>query len=322
MTEEVAASTVARSEIKSINFTTPYVTQGFYEISAGDSSVQVRFVNNDIENNKRYIKEAFAKLLGTSAKNITVSFDERFLKNNPGHLGHSYNISFGGALANKNIADIAVTKNGVTSSDIIGGTQQQGQSVTGEVQRISGLIGQGDFTLSLTQGVKTYTTIPIALGASASAVTAALNRALLGIGSVSVTKEAGLGDYLVSFDGALMGQNLSNLVVRATAEKPNPSGTFVLKVGSVSTNAITWGEDAVALAKRIQTQLATQLGAGNVQVRVDSSHSVGQSTSFEITYQGAQAAKNLGALSLISTGLTGVTGQTLTVAQGQPAIDR
>ncbi|MCX7258156.1 MAG: hypothetical protein NTZ64_15960, partial [Polaromonas sp.] len=319
--QESAAITAVGSEIKSINFLTPYTSKGDYTLSLNASSVVVRFVNNDIMNNQRYLKEALATLLHTSAKNITVGLDQKFGKT-PGQSGHSYNIYFNGQLANQDIGNITV--GGTLGSQIvINNAKQQGASGASEVQRVVlQSSGQGQFMLALTEGGKTYTSASLAFGASAAQVQIALNAALSSIGgSVSVTR-ASNGDYLVSFAGSLANRSLAEMTVTASAASAQPSGSFTLSFNGATSAAIAYSADAATLAKNIQTSLSalTGIGAGNVLVTLDSAHSAGQTSSFAIAFQGKLAATNVAALSVTSTALSGVKTVISTVSAGLAAL--
>ena len=318
VSQETAASIAASSEIKSIKFLDPYNSRGVYTVTLGAKSVEVRYVGNDITNNKRYIKEAVAELLGTSAKNITVSFDSNFEGN--GTSSHVYGIAFVGALANRDIADFTLA---TTAASLVGKvsllTNKQGSTASGEVQRVKvSSTGQGEFVLSLSDSGKTYTAQKLAFGATAAAVQTALNTALAGSGATVAVTKAANGDYLVSFGGNLLGKNVAEMTVSATAAASAPGGTFTLTLDGQTTSNITWGDDAVALAKRIQIQLAalSGVGAGNIQVSVDSAHSAGQTTSFEITFKGAKSGLNLPTITAATANLSGVYASTAPVTDG------
>ena len=62
---QTSAMSVGADEIKSLVFTTPYSTKGQYQISmSGGTTQMVRFVQNDVTNNRVNIQTAFAALLG------------------------------------------------------------------------------------------------------------------------------------------------------------------------------------------------------------------------------------------------------------------
>ena len=170
VTQEEAASAGGGSEVKSINFTVPYNNSGLYTISLDSGeSVQVRFVGNDLKNNERYIQEGMAQLFHTSKDNIKVNFYEKFKG-----TGHAYDIYFRGALANTDIADITITES--LTGEIIPTNIRQGSSATGETQRVSlQSSGEGDFTLTLDYGGRSYKTASLDFGASADKVRSALN---------------------------------------------------------------------------------------------------------------------------------------------------
>jgi uncharacterized protein YceH (UPF0502 family) len=79
---EVVAAALGISEIKSIVFTTPYSTTGNYDISAAGRTQTVVFKQNDVENNKRVIRDAMLALFNV-ASGITVSFDANYKRRPP-----------------------------------------------------------------------------------------------------------------------------------------------------------------------------------------------------------------------------------------------
>jgi len=101
---QLAAMALGINEVKGIVFTTPYSTKGEFQISLGAATQTLRYVQNDVENNKTRLKNAFAALLGTAASDIVVSFDGTYTG------GHLYRIEFSGLQAQRNIGDITVTE--------------------------------------------------------------------------------------------------------------------------------------------------------------------------------------------------------------------
>ena len=316
VSEESAAQTSAASEIKVIKFLTPTKTKGPYTLSLGGKSVEVTYTQNDWGSNQRYIKQALATLLKTDPKNITVGFDDKASRKGP----YFYNIYFDGALANQDIGDITVT--GALGKEIIlNNASQQGGSGASEVQRVTlKASGVGQFTLSLVEGGKTYTTASLAFGASAAQVQLALNAALSAIGgTVSVSQASSGGDYLVTFAGSLANRSVANMTIAATAASAAPTGSFTLSLGSATSAPIAYSADAGVMAQRIQAALTalTGVGAGNVQVSVDSAHSAGSATSFAITLRGQ--ATNVALASVNASALSGVQASTARVSAGTAA---
>ncbi|MDP1903262.1 MAG: LEPR-XLL domain-containing protein, partial [Pseudomonadota bacterium] len=175
---QIAAASLGGNEIKILLFTTPYSTKGLYDLALSSDpadKVSVRFVQNDIINNKNNIRAGIADLLNVGEGSIVVTFDN----NSPS--GHRYNIEFLGALGGTDIPDLIVTEN--LAGDILPLNVQQGGGGNGEIQRVLiDTAATGSFTLSLAYNGQTHTTTALAFGASAATVQSALNTALAGIG--------------------------------------------------------------------------------------------------------------------------------------------
>ncbi|MDP1573114.1 MAG: hypothetical protein Q8M04_02640, partial [Pseudomonadota bacterium] len=197
---QVAAASLGGNEIKTLLFTTPYSTKGLYDLALSSDpadKVSVRFVQNDIVNNKRYIREGLADLLNVNEGSIVVTFDN----NSPS--GHRYNIEFLGALGGTDIPDLIVTES--LAGDILPLNQRQGGGGSGEIQRVLiDTTATGSFTLSLAYNGQTHTTTALAFGASAATVQSALNTALAGIGGSTTVVSNGDGAWRIQFGGSLV----------------------------------------------------------------------------------------------------------------------
>ncbi|MDB5857653.1 MAG: hypothetical protein JWQ76_1342, partial [Ramlibacter sp.] len=210
---QLVAMALGINEIKSIVFTTPYSTKGDYQISLGTATVTVRYVQNDVENNKSKLKAAFATLLGAATTDFDVTFDGTYTG------GHRYDIQFRGLQAQRNIGDITVTE--ALSGAILPFNVRDGSTPSGETQRatIASGTATGTFKLSLNYlTFGTFTSADIAFGADAATVQAKLlaatnnaSQTLASQGTIAVTKNG--NDYDIAFGGGFAGRDLKNLQV-------------------------------------------------------------------------------------------------------------
>ena len=160
-----------------IEFTTPYFSKGFYQISLGGQTESVRFVNNDITNNTRYIREAVADLAGVSTGSVSVFFDQ-------GHPNqHHYYVRFTGSAASTSLAGLAVSDSFnsgdarlLCASNSRGTYLEAGRAARGETQQVSLSRDEaaGVFTLAFASGGTDYATDEVPFGATATQVRDAL----------------------------------------------------------------------------------------------------------------------------------------------------
>ncbi|MEN9775556.1 MAG: hypothetical protein RL322_2626, partial [Pseudomonadota bacterium] len=257
------------------------------------------------------LKTAYATLLKSLTGNqvradaITVTEDTAFASKNRGQ--QRFVIGFTGALADQSIPAMGFQfflGSGKTSNTGYSYTRlAEGGPAKNEVQRISlSTQGAGSFSLQLVDGARTYTTTGIEFGANAATVSFALNAAL-GTGSVSVTKEG--SDYLVSFDGAFGGRDLSLLTVNTSPTRAVPGGSFTLAFGGQTTAPIAYTTDGAVLAKRVQTALTGlgSIGANGVSVSFNASASGSTRLGLDIRFSGALSERPVTLLTVGASGL-------------------
>jgi hypothetical protein len=91
------------------------------------SPVEVRYVQNDADNNKRYIQSGLLSLFGATS-GIRVEFDGSV----PGQ--HGYRIEFVGVFAKRNIGDLLVIES--LPGEILSNTVQNGDSTRNEIKEL------------------------------------------------------------------------------------------------------------------------------------------------------------------------------------------
>ena len=339
LTSTVVTTNVAKlgtGDVFAIEFTTPYASKQFYQLHLGRKTEQLRFVNNDVDNNARYLSEGLAKLLGTTKDNVSVLFDQTTVGM------HRYYISLKGDLKGQSIQGLSVTntfegggtvrllapdagvsgkyahyfrnKAGLQVENLSISTRvgTSGSPENSETQRvtINSSAGQtGLFTLTFTNGGIAYKTTTMPLNADASSVQAALNKAVAGLAGAKLTVTSTVaGEWYVTFGGSLAGRDVQPLKVDAEVNSSVGSGTFTLTANGQQTGPINFSSDSTTLANNIQLALAANstIGAGNVSVTFEGG-SLGPNTNkFHINYINGKATTEVGNLSANGGGLTNV----------------
>ncbi|HND55390.1 MAG TPA: hypothetical protein PLV92_23410, partial [Pirellulaceae bacterium] len=243
--ETIQAAALGTGDVFAIDFTSPYNSKGLYTFHLGRYWYELRFVNNDVDNNQRYIREGLAWLLGTSTDNVWVKFDQ------DSSGSHRYFVKLTGELAGQSIRGLSVTEDfrgggavvivppsaGVSGRVALGRGRfatvetQVGTSGTPEIQRVSiDVAGKtGYFSLTLHHNGAAYQTETIPLNADATAVKSALTEAVTGLAGAKLTVTSnGPGVWNIAFGGSLAGLNIAPLEVDAASTSTPASGTFTI----------------------------------------------------------------------------------------------
>ena len=159
------------------------------------------------------IQTALTTLFGTG---VAVAYE------NGGDNWKNYRITFSGALANQNIADLTINWVNLVDATAKPYNITQGQAAVSEAQRVELVTdaAAGTFTLDWTHSGTTYTTAAIAFSATQTQVQAALDTALTGLAGAAVGVTFWNGQALeVEFGGNLAGVDVSlmNATVTPTA---------------------------------------------------------------------------------------------------------
>ncbi|MEI7785530.1 MAG: hypothetical protein WCK08_14170, partial [Betaproteobacteria bacterium] len=309
----------AVNERYSVTFTNTFGFQGFklYMLDKPVTTATWKYANDakDTAKTIAQLKAAYVEMFATNGRTVAASDIQVTLDAGYKGAGHRYLVEFVGSLAGQDIGRTGMISEVRTYSYL---HQEDGSAGQAEVQNVQlKTTGTGSFTFSLVQGGKTYTTTGLNYGANAAAVRYALNAALGNDGSVDVSSSQ-TGNYLVTFGGALQGKNLNPLTVALSDSQAAPSGSFTLSLGGQTSRNISYTGDGVALAARVQTELArlSNVGAGNVKVSFNPAQSNTGSLGLDIEFVGSLAGKNIDALSLSTTALTNASASVRTVQAG------
>jgi hypothetical protein len=132
------------------------------------------------------------------------------------------------------------------------------------------------------------------------------------------------GTYVITFEGALQGQNLAPVTVTLADAQSGPAGSFTLTLGGQTTRNISYTADGAALAKKVQTELArlSNVGAGNVQVSFNAEQSNAGTLGLDIEFTGALAQSNAAEITANLGSLSNATLSVRTVAQGVQGVQQ
>jgi hypothetical protein len=243
-----------------------------HNASGSGTPVTRTFVVGNSASNITNLKSAYAQLLNghegltVAANDIDVSFSRT-------SAGERYVVNFVGALAGTDIDPKGI---GVVGTGVDYSLLRNGAAPVTEVQRVAvdrQAGTNGSFILRLSHGGQSYETAAIDFGATAAQLQAALRAAGTPLAGVSVSAE-GTDAYLVSFAGALAGQNVAELEVAAVeVDAQLPQGSFQISFDDEGTRryspAIAYSANDEQLKANVQTAMNTLFGAGNVTVALD-----------------------------------------------------
>jgi hypothetical protein len=254
--------------------------------------------------------------------NVEVTLDSAYAGK-----GDRYIVRFVGALAGKALPD-AVFKfhlgSKASSSTGYLYTKLSTGSAQSEIQKVDiKASGAGNFTLTLVNGSKTYTTTALNYGSNAAAVRYALNAALGSDGSVEVSASS-VGSYQITFGGALAGSDLSSLVVNLSNTQTVPSGSFTLNLDGQVTRNISYVADGALLASRVQAELArlSNIGAGNVLVSYNAAQSTPAKIGLDIRFTGSLSNTAVSEIVISQGSLVNAVGSVRTVTDGVASVNQ
>ncbi|MEN9776203.1 MAG: hypothetical protein RL322_3273, partial [Pseudomonadota bacterium] len=250
---------------------------------AQGTQVTRNFVVGDPSANISSIQSAYAQLLGTAPSNISVQYDSSFLG------GERYVVRFVGDLLGVDIADKGISVTGTALDYRLLGDGVPGVAAVQRLVVDRDVTTAGTFRLSITAGnAASYTTAPIALGASAAEVQAAIRAAGSNAASLQGIAVAGASDdYRVTFGGPLLGQDMGLLRAAAVAVDPElPSGNFQISIDGARSDPIVYSTDSSILASRIETALRalSAIGSDGVAVSFDASESDSRRAAFRLEF--------------------------------------
>jgi hypothetical protein len=272
--------------------------------------VTIIWSQNDVTNNSRKLRNALQKLTGVS--DVSVRFDQRTITT---EQRHAIRIpGFSGVITAQD-----VTLGATFRFDDPAGSSSAGLN---EVQQVTFVTAaaSGTFRLSLPYNGRTYTTAALSLAASAASIQTAMNTALSGAGTVTVSRAATTDGFSlnITFTGSLGSRNLELLKVETVADLPSVGGTFTLSYGGQTTSAIAMNANTATQATDIQTALRSlsTIGAGNVQVTYDSA-STSAAPQYNVTFIGSLAGTNVAAITATALQLQYASVQTRMLENGK-----
>ncbi len=309
----------AVNERYSVTFTNDFGFQGFklYMLDKPVTTATWKYANDAKDTGKTIaqLKAAYVEMFATNGRTVAASDIQVTLDASYKGTGHRYLIEFVSSLAAQDIGRTGMISEARTFNYL---HLEDGSAGQAEVQNVQlKTSGTGSFTLTLVQSGKTYTTTGLNYGANAAAVRYALNAVLGKDGSVEVSSSQA-GNYVVTFGGALLGKNLNPLTVALSDSQAAPSGSFTLSLGDQTSRNISYSADGVALAARVQAELArlSNVGSGNVKVSFNPAQSNTGSLGLDIEFVGSLAGKNVDSLSLSTTALANASAAVRTVQAG------
>ncbi|MBU6191113.1 MAG: hypothetical protein KGR68_17480, partial [Betaproteobacteria bacterium] len=219
----------------------------------GAASAQLDFSKTSPTQNRETLQAALTGLYG--AGNVVVSFDQSSTAAAP-----RYFIDFTGSLAYQDIGLIEVRSQSNVAVSVIETRKGSARTVTAVTQAVpavqkvvlSNTAAGGTFTLGFKVGATSYTTAPVAVGASAATVRSALEAlTVTGLSSAaSWTVNATTGGYQITFGGGLAGQAIEPMTVRVQPAA-NSAQLDVLQRGLTRTTSQTVTTAAVNEVQRI-----------------------------------------------------------------------
>ncbi|MEI6029517.1 MAG: hypothetical protein WCT47_22850, partial [Betaproteobacteria bacterium] len=277
--------------------------------------------------------ELFKNLTGNTPDANAVQVTHRSLS-----AGEQYTVRFAGALGQQDLPAKGIS---IASTTLDWTLSVNGANALTEQQLVvvdRAADTEGTFGLSLTHAGKTWTTAPIALGATPAQVQDALRAATATgatgtLGTLGTIDVSGQTDrYSVSFDGALSGTNLAALkpaALQVNAQLPEGSFqiSYVNEQGDrVYSPAIAYSANAQTLRANLQAALDTLYGGtARVAVSVDEAQTEGRRATFVLNFQGTLARTDIaditthfGSTSELSRNLSLAVVKPSNLAQGEP----
>ncbi|MCJ8344407.1 hypothetical protein MJH12_02620, partial [bacterium] len=309
---ELSAKTTGISEKLNLHISTQTGGKGTYTLIYGGSKVNfVRFTQNDVTSNARYIKEGLEKLKKIGSGNVSVVFDQSSTT-----LEQDYIITFKNLRAKTNLSAISVDNTKLsTGTKVSISNLVQGSKAQGEIQEVRVASSyNGSFKLILTHGGQDYTTSLISKNAGASGVKSAINTAISSLGASVDVKDISSGVWQVEFKDSLISVNVSELKIETYIENESVSTETASKGSTLVKNITTYyqvkfgnqtsakiafqnsnpSSDAVANASSLQKALEaiSTIGKGNVEVTVNGA-ATNSAQNFKITFKNGLSSKNL-----------------------------
>jgi hypothetical protein len=238
------------NERYAITFTKQFGRQGFklYMVDNPVTTATTAYANN-AENTTETIaqlKAAYVAMFAANGRTVQAGDIQVTIDNGYTGTGHRYLVEFAGSLAGQDIGRIGMISE---KGAFIHTHEQDGAAGTAEVQKVVlKTTGAGSFTIGVKVGSKDYVSTGIEYGANAATVRYALNAALGQAGSVQVASSV-KGTYVITFEGALQGQDLAPVTVTMADAQSGPAGSFTLQLAGQTTRSIAYTADGAALAK-------------------------------------------------------------------------
>ncbi|MEI7702775.1 MAG: hypothetical protein WCK86_23465, partial [Planctomycetia bacterium] len=306
---ELTAGKTSEGTVTGLTIFAANAAQGTYSLSYGGKTVTIIWSQNDVTNNSRKLRNALQKLTGVS--DVSVRFDQRTITTEQRHA-----IRIPGFTGIITAQDVTL---GATFRFDPAGSSSAGLN---EVQQVTFVTAaaSGTFRLSLPYNGRTYTTAALSLAASASSIQTAMNTALSGAGTVTVSRTVTTDGFSlnITFTGSLGSRNLELLKVETMADVVAAGGTFTLSYGGQTTSAIAMNANTATQATDIQTALRSlsTIGAGNVQVTYDSA-STTIAPQYNVTFIGSLAGTNVAAITATALQLQYASVQTRMLENGK-----
>jgi len=277
----ISSSNSGINEVQSIKFETPY-DRGTYSLTNGIDTVNnIKFVGSQTLTNETNIKAALVTLYGGTSADYKVKFDLTS-KN-----GHSYNITFQGNQASKDISSLVATANS-DMGNIITSVKTEGSSAIGESQHFEITTeATGTYTLSLDYNNTTYTTSDLSFTSSFVQVQAALQAALSGIDNATVSVVSGTttNSFDITFGGSLSSIDLPLLKITTNADVSEVNGSFEIGFNESDSFIVEYNTNMETLAENIKIALSqtnTIANINNITVTYDIDNSTTTSKIFLI----------------------------------------
>ncbi|MEI7702166.1 MAG: hypothetical protein WCK86_20390, partial [Planctomycetia bacterium] len=309
---ELTAGKASAGTVRGLTIYAANEAQGRYSLSYGGKSVTIIWSQNDVTNNSRKLRDALQELTGVS--DVSVKFDQDTLITE-----QRYKISIPGFSGVITVRDINL---GASFQFDTPGTASPGINETQQVNFVTGT-ASGTFRLLLPYRGVTFTTTELSVDASAASIQSAINTALAGVGTVSVSRTNSSSGFnlSVTFTGGLGSKNLELLQVQTTAVTPSAGGTFTLSFGGQTTAAITLSSNTDTQAADMQAALRSlsTVGAGNVQVSYDNS-STTAALKYTITFSGSLAGTEVSSITASGTQLRYAAVKTGLLQKGAVAV--